>query len=91
MDIFEFRHQLVNDYAAYVKSFITIRDPRIREYVEWSLDAGSLWPEPLIQLNPSFEPGELIDELVAKGALHPGCSSANTLILRWPVFNRLGE
>ncbi|MCH8291522.1 hypothetical protein IH992_10530 [Candidatus Poribacteria bacterium] len=57
MDIFEFRNQLLNDYASYIKSFIHIRDERIRELVLGELDAGFLWPDPLLALNPSFEPG----------------------------------
>ena len=73
MQIFQLRDQLTRDYAAYTKSFLQIRDQRIREYVEQSLDAGALWPEPLIQLNPSFEPGEWIDELVDSGVLHQEC------------------
>jgi len=32
-----------------------------------------LWPQPLIQLNPSFEPGGWVDELVDRGLLHAGC------------------
>ena len=46
MQIFQLRDQLIRDYAAYPKSFIQIQDQRIREYVEQSLDAGVLWPEP---------------------------------------------
>ncbi|MGQ9590598.1 MAG: DEAD/DEAH box helicase, partial [Planctomycetota bacterium] len=37
------------------------------------LSEGLLWPEPLIQLNPSFAPGETIDELVDRGILHEAC------------------
>jgi len=74
VDIFDFRNQLIGDYGKYVKSFIQIRDTRIKEYVESVLDEESLWPEPLIQLNPSFAPGEWIDELVRAGALHQECS-----------------
>jgi ATP-dependent helicase YprA (DUF1998 family)/very-short-patch-repair endonuclease len=74
MDIFEFRDRLIAEYQAYIRSFIQIRDPRIKEYVDQSLDAGILWPEPLIQLNPSFEPGDWIDDLVKQGILHPECS-----------------
>src|SRR5262245_56418821 len=74
MDIFDFRKQLIGDYGKYVKSFIQIRDARIKEYVESVLDEESLWPEPLIQLNPSFAPGEWIDDLVRDRALHPECS-----------------
>ena len=74
MDVFEYRDQLIADYAAYVRSFIEIRDARIREHVDRLLDEGLLWPQPLIQLNPAFEPGRWIDELVEAGVLHPGCS-----------------
>lgn len=74
MNIFEFRDRLIGDYAQYVKSFIHINDSRIREYVDQELDDGVLWPDPLIQLNPSFEPGKWIDELVQQGILHGECS-----------------
>ena len=73
MQIFQLRDQLIHDYAAYTKSFIQIRDQQIRKYVKQSLDAGVLWPEPLIQLNPSFEQVEWIDELVEGGVLHQEC------------------
>ena len=73
MDIFALRDSLVDDYAAYVSSFIAIQDERIRNKVDENLHAGILWPEPLIQLNPSFEPGPWIDELVQQGTLHAEC------------------
>ena len=56
MNVFELRNQLVNDYKTYVSSFIQIRDSRIREHVDEQLKSGLLWPEPLIQLNPAFQP-----------------------------------
>lgn len=74
MNIFEFRNNLIRDYQSYIRSFIQIRDQRIKEYVDQSLDAGILWPEPLIQLNPSFEPGDWIDDLARQNILHPECS-----------------
>jgi ATP-dependent helicase YprA (DUF1998 family) len=73
MNIFEFRARLIDDYAAYTGSFIEVRDSRIRAFLKQQLDAGVLWPEPLIQLNPSFEAGESIDELVSQGVLHTEC------------------
>ncbi|HEY1353697.1 MAG TPA: DEAD/DEAH box helicase [Ktedonobacteraceae bacterium] len=74
MNIFDLRRRLIDDYAAYIKSFILIRDQRIQEHVEQKLfREGALWPEPLIQLNPLFEAGETIDELVAGAVLHPAC------------------
>jgi ATP-dependent helicase YprA (DUF1998 family) len=74
MNIFDFRRRLVDDYAGYTRGFIHVREPRLREFIDRQLDEGVLWPEPLIQLNPAFEPGESIDELVSRGDLHPECS-----------------
>jgi ATP-dependent helicase YprA (DUF1998 family) len=73
MDVFALRQRLVEDYAEYVGSFLEIADPRIRAEVEARLADGLLWPHPLIQLNPAFEPGETIDQLVDQGMLAPGC------------------
>lgn len=67
MNVFDFRDRLVADYAAYVTSFISIRDPRIQEQVDRDLTDGLLWPEPSIGLNPSFAKGAWIDELVTQG------------------------
>lgn len=73
MDVFELRKSLVRDYESYIRSFIHIQDKQIQERVEKELAQGLLWPEPLIQLNPSFEPGKRIDELVTEGLLHQEC------------------
>lgn len=71
MDVFGLRHQVIGDYASYIRSFFTIRDERIRAKVDAALTEGHLWPDPLLQLSPAFEPGETIDELIAAGELHP--------------------
>jgi ATP-dependent helicase YprA (DUF1998 family) len=73
MDVFELRNRLIADYSAYIKSFISIRDPRIQQRVETDLDEGLLWPEAQIGLNPAFAEGAWIDELVDQGVLHPEC------------------
>jgi ATP-dependent helicase YprA (DUF1998 family)/very-short-patch-repair endonuclease len=73
MNVFELREKLVTDYSAYTQSFLQIRDQRIREYVQGQLEAGLLWPEPLVQLNPLFEPGAWIDELVDERILSAQC------------------
>lgn len=75
MNVFELRDGLIKDYAEYVGGFINIRDERIRQHVTDSFEAGQLWPDPLIQLNPCFEPGKSIDELVTEGVLHPECAN----------------
>ncbi|MEW6273407.1 MAG: DEAD/DEAH box helicase [Thermodesulfobacteriota bacterium] len=73
MNVFQMRDRLIADYAAYVGSFIELRDARIRDLVDRDLGKGLLWPDPLIQLNPNFEPGEWIDGLVDSGELHEEC------------------
>lgn len=71
MEVFALRDRLTAEYAEYTRSFITIRDPKIREVVDTELAEGLLWPHPIVQLNPAFEPGAYIDELVSEGVLHP--------------------
>src|SRR5690606_23966722 len=70
-DVFELRNRVIRDYAEYVQSFVTIRDRRIRESVDRETASGLLWPEPLIQLNPSFQQGPRLQDLVDGGTLHP--------------------
>src|SRR3954469_18258827 len=74
MDVFELRRRVVDDYQQYITSFISIRDALIQEEVDRNLEAGLLWPEPRIGLNPSFQTGGLIDEHVESGLLHVECS-----------------
>lgn len=73
MNIFGFREKLVNDYKSYIRSFIKIKDDRINNFIEPEISKGLLWPDPLIQLNPSFEQGNTVTELVKEGILHPDC------------------
>src|SRR5437762_2038310 len=74
MNVFELRRRIVDDYGAYVRSFISIRDRRIRDKVDSELADGSLWPEPRIALNPAFAAGAWIEELVERGVLHAECA-----------------
>ena len=69
-NVFGLRDQVLGDYRFYVESFIRIRDERIKAEVGGSLEMGVLWPDSLIQLNPSFAPGGSIDELVQAQVLH---------------------
>jgi hypothetical protein len=75
VDVFSLRNNVIGDYGTYVRSFLTIKDERIRRLVQEEMDGGFLWPDPLIQLNPSFEAGETLQELVDNGELHAECLS----------------
>jgi ATP-dependent helicase YprA (DUF1998 family) len=74
MDVFRLHGDLIGDYVDYTRSFLRIEDTRIAEEVEAAITGGLLWPEPLLQLNPSFEAGKSIDVLVTEGVLHPECA-----------------
>jgi hypothetical protein len=74
MNVFEMRDRLVHDYDAFVRSFVDISDERVKEVVDGALNSGALWPSPLAQLNPAFEPGGAVDDLVREGVLHQACS-----------------
>ena len=71
MNVFQTHSQIVSDYATYIRSFLRIADPHIRETVEKALNEGKLWPEPLLQFNPSFEMFGSLDELAQSGEIHP--------------------
>lgn len=74
MDVFRLRERIVGDYHSYVSGFLNIADPRVREIVTRDLEKGLLWPDPLVQLSPAFEPGGTIDSLVSSGALAQPCA-----------------
>ena len=73
MDIFDFRKQVVQDFRNYTEGFLTVRDKRLAQFIQGELDKGFLHPDPLLQLNPLFEPGRDITQLVSDGLLHPKC------------------
>jgi ATP-dependent helicase YprA (DUF1998 family) len=73
VNVFELRQNVVDDYHRYIASFLNIRDRRIRATVDAELDEGLLWPPPLVQLNPAYEMGASVTDLVKEGLLHPDC------------------
>lgn len=88
MDVFELHQHVVDDYAAYTKSFIRISDERIAETVRREISEGLLWPEPLLQLNPSFAPGKKIDDLISEAVLHQDCGRIFRIKKRENDFGR---
>ena len=74
MAVFAFREELVAEYERFSRSFARIRAEDISREVDAAYAAGHFWPAPLIQLNPNFEPGGYIDDLVADGTLDAECA-----------------
>jgi hypothetical protein len=73
LDVFELRERLVADYRRYARSFLPVKDERIRERLHRELDSGLLWPDPPVQLNPAFAAGGTVADLVGEGLLHEEC------------------
>lgn len=73
MDVFRLRQRLIQEYGSFVESFIRIRNERIKDLVDREIREGLLWPDALLQLNPSFESGGTVESLVHGGILHPEC------------------
>ncbi|MCZ2152279.1 MAG: DEAD/DEAH box helicase [Bryobacterales bacterium] len=71
MNVFQTHADIVSDYASYIRSFLKIADPAIRGVVEQALDEGKLWPEALLQFNPSFEMFGDVGAFATKGVIHP--------------------
>jgi superfamily II DNA/RNA helicase len=70
MDILNFHKKLINNYKTYIQSFLNIKDPSILKFVDTEIGNKKLWPEPLVQFNPTFEKGRPLSTLVKEGHLH---------------------
>ena len=85
MDAFGVLNEVLDDYENFVKGFLEIKDDQIRSKVEKEIADGLLWPEPWLALNPAFESGGSVSELVGKGVLDPQATS----IFRDPTGNEI--
>ncbi len=74
VDAFEVHRQLIEDYRTFTEGFVDIHDAGIRDRVETEGARGAQWPAPWSSLNPSFEPGGRVDDLVRDGLLQQECA-----------------
>jgi hypothetical protein len=88
MNIFNVHKEIIDEYQSYIGSFINIKNVRIKAKVENDLISGKLWPEPLIQFNPSFKPGMSIADLVNQGKLH---NELNDIFSGYPLYEHQVE
>jgi hypothetical protein len=71
VDAFAVLSNVLDDYKSFVQGFLNIRDPEILAKVQREVDNGLMWPEPWLALNPAFEPGGSVGDLIERGLLHP--------------------
>jgi hypothetical protein len=73
MDAFALRDAMVEDYRRFATSFTTIFAEDVRQQVDAIYAEGRFWPEPLIQINPSYRRTTTVAALVESGLLRPAC------------------
>lgn len=74
MDAFSLRDWIVDEYRSFATSFTSIFAKDIRQQVDSIYAEGRFWPEPLIQINPSYRLSKNVEEFVKSGMLQPGCA-----------------
>src|SRR5580700_3546423 len=74
MDVFSLRDAVVGEYKKFATSFTTIHAEDIRQQVDAIYADNRYWPEPLIQINPSYRLTTTVGALTASGVLHPTCA-----------------
>ena len=82
LDVFALRDSVVDEYKRFATSFTTIHARDIREQVEAIYAEQRYWPEPLIQINPSYKRSTDVGALAARAASSTPAaptSSARTL------------
>lgn len=71
MKVFDLDRILVEDYGRFSRSFVDPRASDIRDQLDSIYDSGQFWPEPLISINPHFQSGVAVTDLVQQDTLHP--------------------
>jgi superfamily II DNA/RNA helicase len=70
MDAFKLHTQVIDNYRAYLSSFINIADDRIKTEVNISLNKKGFIPDPLVQFNPSFKKDRSLEDLKNENKIH---------------------
>lgn len=78
MDVFSLDKFIVEQYEVFSRSFTTIKSREIAEKVDALYDNKRFWPEPLLQINPSYKKGKSVQDLVNEGTLENECKSIFT-------------
>ncbi|MBU6410807.1 MAG: DEAD/DEAH box helicase [Verrucomicrobia bacterium] len=70
MSVFDLHSSVLADYRDYVRSFFTVADGRAREFIDRVLvQEQALWPEPMVQVSPSYARAAAVDDLVEHGVI----------------------
>lgn len=73
-DVFSLRDHVVQEYERFATSFTAIHAEDIRRQIQAIYAGERYWPEPLIQINPSYRRTTDVADLFHRSVLHPGCA-----------------
>ena len=73
MNVFELDRAMIEEYAAFSRSFTKIRAADIREQIDSTYATRKYWPEPIVQINPHYKRDGSVADLVRDGVLHRSC------------------
>lgn len=71
-NIFELDRYVVKEYERFARSFTNVRAADLASKLQKAYDSKQFWPEPMIQLNPRFQSGRTVGQLVQQGDLANG-------------------
>jgi hypothetical protein len=71
VDAFGVLDEVLADYQSFVEGFLNIQDEQVRAKVDAEVEGGLLWPEPWLALNPAFESGGTVSDVIERGVLLP--------------------
>ena len=82
LDAFALRDEVIETYSDYVQGYIKIAGQRFKAEVDDALASGELWPEPWVQINPTYRLEADTDSLVGEGLfderIRPAFTTAGT-------------
>ena len=73
MNVFELDRIMIEEYAAFSRSFTKIRAADIGDQIGSTYATRRYWPEPIVQINPHYKRDRSVADLVRDGVLHRSC------------------
>ena len=69
MRAFDLDRQIIDRYEEFSRSFAKIRADDLQAEISGQYERGRFWPDALLSLNPHYEQGPTVDDLVRSGDL----------------------
>ena len=74
MNVFDLDRAMIDEYAAFTRSFTKIRAQDIRDQIDAAYGTRRYWPEPIVQINPHYKRDKSVATLVAQGVPNDSCN-----------------